>query len=62
MDPKWNWEIVAIGWRMEPKKRVMNLDETENLGEKKKGSNKGGPPNGTMKLMQLGDMKGRRHQ
>jgi hypothetical protein len=24
MDPKWNREIVAIGWRMEPKTKVIN--------------------------------------
>jgi hypothetical protein len=42
--------------------KLFQLDEMENLEEKKKGSNRGGPPNGTMNLMQLGDMKGKRHQ
>jgi hypothetical protein len=42
--------------------KSFQLDEMENLEKKKKSSNRGGPPNGTMKLMQLGDMKGRRHQ
>jgi hypothetical protein len=42
---------------------MFQLDEMGKFGNKKReGSNRGGPPNGTMNLMQLGDMQGKRHQ